>query len=160
MFKGNKGFGGEKRMFKTTCDSCGGVAEVPFRPDGSKPVYCRDCFRKDEGFGRREAGERKMYQVNCASCGTRTEVPFRPTGERPVYCKSCFGAQKGGERPQATAIRFSDGSADEFRAINAKLDAIMKMLAAGKEPAPEKPAEEKPDKKAKAAKKTAPKKKK
>ena len=27
-------------------DSCGKEARVPFRPTGSKPVYCSDCFRR------------------------------------------------------------------------------------------------------------------
>ena len=36
----------EKRMFKSTCAKCGNPCEVPFRPTGEKPVYCRDCFGK------------------------------------------------------------------------------------------------------------------
>lgn len=37
--------GGQREMFRTTCSSCGGTAEVPFQPRGDKPVYCRDCFQ-------------------------------------------------------------------------------------------------------------------
>ena len=36
--------GGQREMFTATCDSCGGEARVPFRPTGSKPVYCSSCF--------------------------------------------------------------------------------------------------------------------
>ena len=44
--KASKGGGGGQRlMFRTTCSSCGGTAEVPFQPRGDKPVYCRDCFQ-------------------------------------------------------------------------------------------------------------------
>ncbi len=35
---------GQREMFTATCDSCGGQARVPFKPTGSKPVYCSDCF--------------------------------------------------------------------------------------------------------------------
>jgi CxxC-x17-CxxC domain-containing protein len=35
-----------REMFTTTCDSCGKEARVPFRPSGTKPVYCSDCFRR------------------------------------------------------------------------------------------------------------------
>lgn len=35
---------GEREMFSATCSSCGREAQVPFRPNGSKPVYCSDCF--------------------------------------------------------------------------------------------------------------------
>jgi CxxC-x17-CxxC domain-containing protein len=47
-------------MFKTICSDCGKECEVPFKPNGSKPVFCRDCFqgkRRSEGprpeFNRR-----------------------------------------------------------------------------------------------------------
>jgi CxxC-x17-CxxC domain-containing protein len=47
---GSASYGGysdrPREMFSTTCDSCGQEAKVPFRPTGSKPVYCSDCFRR------------------------------------------------------------------------------------------------------------------
>ena len=36
--------GGSREMFSATCASCGREASVPFKPTGSKPVYCSDCF--------------------------------------------------------------------------------------------------------------------
>jgi len=37
----------EKReMYKVTCAECGKETEVPFKPDGSRPVYCKECFQK------------------------------------------------------------------------------------------------------------------
>nr|WP_255668574.1 CxxC-x17-CxxC domain-containing protein [Methanocella sp. CWC-04] len=33
-------------MHKATCSDCGNECQVPFRPNGSKPVYCNDCFPK------------------------------------------------------------------------------------------------------------------
>ncbi len=38
----------EVEMHSATCDKCGARCEVPFKPSGSKPVYCSDCFRKGE----------------------------------------------------------------------------------------------------------------
>ena len=35
-----------REMHKATCADCGKECEVPFKPDGSKPVYCRDCYQK------------------------------------------------------------------------------------------------------------------
>jgi CxxC-x17-CxxC domain-containing protein len=40
------GGGGPREMHKATCADCGKECEVPFKPDGSKPVYCRDCYQK------------------------------------------------------------------------------------------------------------------
>ena len=34
--------------FQATCASCHAKCEVPFRPNGKKPVYCRDCFKGQE----------------------------------------------------------------------------------------------------------------
>jgi len=34
-----------REMFSATCSSCGREAQVPFKPTGSKPVYCSDCFK-------------------------------------------------------------------------------------------------------------------
>ena len=35
----------ERTMFATTCAQCGQPTEVPFKPTGTRPVLCRDCFR-------------------------------------------------------------------------------------------------------------------
>ncbi len=36
---------GPRQMFPATCASCGQPTEVPFKPSGNRPVYCRDCFQ-------------------------------------------------------------------------------------------------------------------
>lgn len=45
---------GPRRMFKAVCADCGEPCEVPFKPDPSRPVYCRECWAK-----RREAREER-----------------------------------------------------------------------------------------------------
>ncbi len=40
---------GPREMHEATCDSCGGIARVPFVPRGDKPVYCSDCFSRTRG---------------------------------------------------------------------------------------------------------------
>ncbi len=35
-------------MHEVVCDKCGEKCEVPFKPTSSKPVYCSDCFKKDD----------------------------------------------------------------------------------------------------------------
>ncbi len=43
---GRGGFAaGPRQMFPATCASCGQPTEVPFKPSGNRPVYCRDCFQ-------------------------------------------------------------------------------------------------------------------
>ena len=35
---------GPREMTEVACAACGVTTEVPFKPTGVKPVYCRDCF--------------------------------------------------------------------------------------------------------------------
>ena len=39
---------GPTEMHQATCNECHKKCEVPFRPNGKKPVYCRDCFKGKE----------------------------------------------------------------------------------------------------------------
>lgn len=42
--RSNSGFRSEREMHDATCASCGTQTQVPFKPSGDRPVYCRDCF--------------------------------------------------------------------------------------------------------------------
>ncbi len=46
------GFGGQREMHKVTCADCKKECEVPFKPSGDRPVYCKDCFSKRKDAGR------------------------------------------------------------------------------------------------------------
>jgi len=62
--EGSSRFGDRERrpmeMHSAVCDSCGQKCEVPFRPTGSKPVLCRDCFKK----GGRSSDSRSLPPVS------------------------------------------------------------------------------------------------
>jgi CxxC-x17-CxxC domain-containing protein len=32
------------QLFDAVCSTCGKKCQVPFRPNNSRPVYCKDCF--------------------------------------------------------------------------------------------------------------------
>jgi len=50
----------ERRLFKVICAECNKECEVPFKPTGDRPVYCKECFsrRKQGGSfnGERDRG--------------------------------------------------------------------------------------------------------
>jgi len=50
----------EKNFTQAVCTKCGKECEIPFRPTGDRPVYCRDCFsaRKDFGSFKGKFGNR------------------------------------------------------------------------------------------------------
>jgi CxxC-x17-CxxC domain-containing protein len=66
-FGGRGGQGQDRKMYPAVCDSCGRECQLPFFPDGSKPVYCSNCFEKNQGgfeqkrsgFGERRFEERR-----------------------------------------------------------------------------------------------------
>ena len=53
-------------MHETTCSKCGNKCEVPFRPTSGKPVYCSDCFRKNDysGSGPSNSSSGELEQIN------------------------------------------------------------------------------------------------
>ena len=72
-FGGNK-FGGNRggsdrptTMYDAVCAECGKKCQVPFRPNGDKPIYCNDCFgaKRDGGErpARREYNDRPAPQA-------------------------------------------------------------------------------------------------
>lgn len=145
-------------MHKATCDKCGKICEVPFRPTGSKPVFCRDCFKENEGsdsrdsrgsenrsFGRSE--DRQMHSAVCAKCGNTCQIPFKPTAGRDVFCRDCFRSSEGSDaqrperksfdrpafnreesRPQPHAVETPNYKA-QFETLNAKMDHIITLLS-------------------------------
>jgi CxxC-x17-CxxC domain-containing protein len=45
----NREFSPRREMIKGnwTCSGCGAtITELPFEPDGERPIYCRDCHRQ------------------------------------------------------------------------------------------------------------------
>ena len=73
-FDNKRSFTGARRgdnnsqMHKATCGDCGKSCEVPFRPTGEKPVFCRDCFgaKKDPSnkYGSRDEGRNESRSYN------------------------------------------------------------------------------------------------
>ena len=55
---GRGNFGGDKELFSAECNSCHKNCQVPFRPNGKKPVYCSDCFKQEEPREQRPRFER------------------------------------------------------------------------------------------------------
>ncbi|MBI4262667.1 hypothetical protein HY624_04030 [Candidatus Uhrbacteria bacterium] len=124
-------------MNQATCSACGKSCEVPFKPTGDRPVYCRDCFGQQGGRdggrpsrfdGAREErprfSDKQMHDAVCVSCGSDCQVPFRPVAGKPVYCKNCF--DKGGSGKKDS--QDSGAVAQQLAMVNAKLDKLMTLL--------------------------------
>jgi CxxC-x17-CxxC domain-containing protein len=144
-------------MHQATCASCGKPCEVPFRPNGSRPVLCRDCFQKEKGSDSRGSEnrsdsrsfdrpreDRQMFDAVCSNCGDKCQIPFRPSQGRDVFCSRCFDMQSGSEshRPERRSFDRPTQNRDDnrgrtndapnykaqFEALNAKMDKILSLL--------------------------------
>jgi len=100
--------GGPKRdfsapleMHQATCVDCGKMCEVPFRPNGKKPVFCRDCFAS-----KREDTPRSFSHA--------------PSNARPSFRSNSFD---GGER-QGSDLK------NQVELLHSKVDALTRMVAA------------------------------
>lgn len=54
---GDKKFGDKKRteLHEAVCAECGKSCEVPFKPNGKKPILCNHCFKKNDSYESRDS---------------------------------------------------------------------------------------------------------
>jgi len=47
-----------RQLYNVKCAKCGKQTQVPFKPSGDRPVYCRDCYMEQRkgGMGRGSRG--------------------------------------------------------------------------------------------------------
>lgn len=118
-FNRDRGSGGgnfrtrDREMFRTTCSNCGKECEVPFKPNGSKPVFCSDCFEKNGGESRRS--------------NDRDYSAPRRDDRRPSFNENRSFDRPQYDRPQENT-RPQNNNNDQFASLNAKLDRIITLL--------------------------------
>jgi len=123
---GRPGLGGTQReMFKATCAECGKPCEVPFRPSGDRPVYCKDCFQamggpagqdRDDRGGRDSRGPAHNFHPS-NNLGTSGKRDFTP---RPSYTPPMQG---GGEDKRLDDLKI------QMTTAISKLDKIINLIA-------------------------------
>lgn len=91
-----------QQMHTTICSNCGKECEVPFKPTGSKPVFCRECFQNNREGGVGPSN----YQ--------RRDFGDRDNDRR----------EHSNNRPQPQA-----NYNEQFNALNQKLDKIINLLS-------------------------------
>jgi CxxC-x17-CxxC domain-containing protein len=103
---GRQGFDAPKELYKTSCAKCQNACEVPFRPNGMKPVYCKDCFVRDDERAPRDSFQKKSFG-----------------NDRPSY-----GSDRAPARAAAPDHRI-DAILKELQSVNAKLEALSDQLS-------------------------------
>lgn len=141
--RGRSGGGFRKRnqqtsFHKAICAECGNECELPFKPTSDKPVFCSNCFEKQNKFGgdrgnrgnrsnnRNSRGnDRTMYSATCDACSKECQVPFKPTGDKPIYCDDCFKSNDDG---YGRREKRNSNQQEQFDKINEKLDRLLRAL--------------------------------
>ena len=78
---GGKSFGNGRpplEMFSATCASCNKMCEVPFKPNGKKSVYCKDCFAANGGPAHREGSNDRGGERFAPRRDFDRPRPFKP----------------------------------------------------------------------------------
>ena len=88
-------------LFQATCSDCGDSCEVPFKPNGRKPVYCRDCFKNNPPDHSFDSDRRA-----------------KPRFEKPRF-ENAFRAPNESQQPNYK---------EDFDRLNFKMDMILKAL--------------------------------
>lgn len=80
-------FGGDRErrevvMHSAVCNTCGNACEVPFRPDGSKPVLCSACY---SAKGPSRDGGDKFANKKFGNDRAHTNTPAGPVVSKADY---------------------------------------------------------------------------
>src|SRR3989344_9471013 len=115
-FQSRPGFnrGGDERreMFKAVCAECGRPTEVPFRPSGDRPVYCKECFA---AMGPQDRNDRPFVK--------------RDNGPRPSFVSRPAGAfREGGPVPGSGEDKRLDDLKIQLATVISRLDKLINIL--------------------------------
>ena len=95
----------QTELFSAVCAKCQKACEVPFRPNGMKPVFCRDCFG-----GKSDAPRGDFARRDNANS-------FESRGSAPAFAP----------KPQSDDKRI-DELKRQIDAVHNKLDIVVKMI--------------------------------
>ena len=95
----------DNSLHSATCSECGQDCQVPFKPNGKKPVFCSNCFVREEKFGDRDNRDRGSNFYEKKS-GYQSRPHARPDS-----------------RPSLNGI-----TTEQFKSLNTKLDMILQIL--------------------------------
>ena len=88
------GGGFDRPMHKATCADCNKECEVPFKPSGDRPVYCKDCFSKRKKSSPFNANRDNRPEGRNFSRGRRFDKRQVEKRHKPVKKKEPFFARR------------------------------------------------------------------
>lgn len=154
--RGGRGGYEKPQMYKAICDDCGAPCELPFRPNGDKPVFCRDCFGKSGGGKGAPRGndsyrdkredsfrEPRRESASVQAPGITKEQFEMLNNKLDKLLRIVTPVIEVSKEMQAQAVVKSEKSAEKKAAKTAKSEKPAKVEASAKVEAPVKAAKEK-----------------
>jgi len=85
-----------RQMFAVICFDCGKDTEIPFKPSGDRPVYCKECFAKRRAGNGPKSGDAKPQMVSIAPSVNPAPVAVAPPAskKKPVVAKKPAAKKK------------------------------------------------------------------
>lgn len=125
---------GPREMTDVTCSDCGKQTQVPFKPDGSRPVYCSECLQMHRPVRRnaryinpdldenRKRGSSEEESSDNAALRLQVEKLFNDLDEEPDMQFIPL------RRLIPVRVYLPEENPDEIASINTALGIIFKML--------------------------------
>ena len=99
----------KKRMFQAVCANCGKDCEVPFQPSEGKPVFCSDCFKKNDGAPSRRPDQpsgqsKEQHDVINAKLDKILSLLTKPGSDVPAKKEQTAGSKQESKKPVVKKI--------------------------------------------------------
>ena len=83
-----------RQMYAVICYDCGKDTEIPFKPSGDRPVYCKECFAKRRSGHAPKVSDRAPGPVPAASTVSAPIIDKKKTAAKKAPAKKKAAAKK------------------------------------------------------------------
>src|SRR3989344_4612431 len=132
--------GFNKEKFDATCSHCGKSCQVPFRPNGKKPVFCSACFNSPRGTSAAPANSIRPIGERGSTEFSRTNVS-RDRAPTPQHTNklenvgmsfSPHSSHRNDSRELANVPPVEDRRTDDIKrkldSMDSKLESILRAM--------------------------------
>ena len=70
-------------MYSVVCFECGEDCEIPFKPSGNRPVYCKACYAKRKGYTQKPSTPAAQTVSLSGSNRLRSSIISTPASKAP-----------------------------------------------------------------------------
>jgi CxxC-x17-CxxC domain-containing protein len=110
-----------KQLHDAKCNKCGVMCQVPFRPNGKKPIYCNNCF----GESRDDQSSQPRFSDRNDRNDRNNRFEKKDFGQKPRFEKS-FDRPVRAEAPRPD--RRIDDLQVQVQSLHSKVDFLVQQF--------------------------------